>query len=337
MTLFSWSKTPADNDDADVTINAREGWSPRVVNNAVRGVMAAVAKWRDDLSGNLVTGGTSTAYTLTTNQGFTSLSDGLEVSCRMSATNGANPTLNVDGLGARAIAGSYGKAIPARALAYGSVCRFTYNSTDNKWIFHGYFRGVEVGTVVDFAGATAPSLWLMCYGQAVSRTTYAELYDVIGTAHGAGDGSTTFNLPDCRGRVVAGKDDMGGSSANRLTNQSGGLNGATLGATGGAETHELTEGQLPAHTHGAGTYETASGGAHTHNLEIPTKANESGSGGIAAGSDSSAGNVTVSAGAQSSGAHTHTISGSSGSTGSGTAHNNVQPTIVFNKIIFAGV
>jgi microcystin-dependent protein len=60
-----------------------------------------------------------------------------------------------------------------------------------------------------------------------------------------GDGSTTCNIPDCRGRVIAGKDDMGGTSANRLTNQSGGLNGDTLGAMGGSETHTLTEAQLP--------------------------------------------------------------------------------------------
>lgn len=72
------------------------------------------------------------------------------------------------------------------------------------------------GTVLPFAGSAAPIGWLLCYGQAVSRTTYANLFAAIGTAYGAGDGSTTFNVPDLRGRVAAGKDDMGGTAASRL-------------------------------------------------------------------------------------------------------------------------
>lgn len=101
------------------------------------------------------------------------------------------------------------------------------------------------GMLMPYAGATAPTGWLLCYGQAVSRTTYADLFSVVGTTYGAGDGSTTFNLPDLRGRAIAGKDDMGGTSANRLTNQTGGLNGDTLGDTGGSETHTLSLTELP--------------------------------------------------------------------------------------------
>lgn len=62
-----------------------------------------------------------------------------------------------------------------------------------------------VGTVFPFAGSSAPSTWLICDGSAVSRSTYADLFAVIGTTYGTGDGSTTFNLPDCRGRMVVGK------------------------------------------------------------------------------------------------------------------------------------
>lgn len=71
------------------------------------------------------------------------------------------------------------------------------------------FGGAPSGVVLPFAGSTAPSGWLLCFGQAVSRTTYASLFAAIGTAFGVGDGSTTFNLPDMRGRVPGGKDDMG--------------------------------------------------------------------------------------------------------------------------------
>lgn len=89
------------------------------------------------------------------------------------------------------------------------------------------------GKVDYFAGSSAPTGYLLCDGSAVSRTTYADLYAVIGDTYGSGDGSTTFNLPDIRGRVIAGKDNMGGSSANRLTSD---IDGDTLGNTGGRET-----------------------------------------------------------------------------------------------------
>ncbi|MDT9105773.1 phage tail protein, partial [Escherichia coli] len=83
------------------------------------------------------------------------------------------------------------------------------------------------GTVLDFAGTTAPNGWLMCYGQAVSRTTYPNLFAAVGTTFGAGDGATTFNLPDARGRAVIGKDDMGGAAANRVTTAGGGIDAKT--------------------------------------------------------------------------------------------------------------
>lgn len=104
-------------------------------------------------------------------------------------------------------------------------------------------RVTPAGVVSDFAGATAPEGWLLCFGQAIDRTDYADLFEAIGTTYGVGDGSTTFNIPDARGRVIAGQDDMGGSSANRLTGLAGGVEGDTLGASGGAETgiHALSD------------------------------------------------------------------------------------------------
>lgn len=109
---------------------------------------------------------------------------------------------------------------------------------------------VPVGVVVPFAGSTSPAGWELCYGQAISRTTYAGLFATIGTTYGSGDGSTTFNVPDLRGRVSAGKDDMGGTAASRLTSTV--LTASnTLGATGGTQTHTLTSAQsgVPAHSH----------------------------------------------------------------------------------------
>lgn len=158
MTLFTWSQTAADNDDADTSVNVREGWAPSIINNSIRALMAAIAKWRDDMSGNLVTAGTSTAYTLTTNQVFTALTDGLSVTCRMSATNGATPTLNVDGRGAKSIATVYGTAVPTGALLSGGVYSFTYDSTDDKWIVQGRFGdGYNATNTPDLAAIEAIS------------------------------------------------------------------------------------------------------------------------------------------------------------------------------------
>jgi microcystin-dependent protein len=100
---------------------------------------------------------------------------------------------------------------------------------------------VPVGVVNPFAGATAPAGWLLCSGQLVSRTTYPVLFTTIGTTYGAGDGSTTFAIPDMRGRAVAGVDNMGGTTASRVTATSG-ITGTTLGATGGDE-------RVQTHTH----------------------------------------------------------------------------------------
>lgn len=184
---------------------------------------------------------------------------------------------------------------------------------------------VPTGTVLDFAGASAPTGYLLCYGQEVSRTTYSALFTVLGTLYGAGDSSTTFNLPDCRGRVVAGQDDMGGTSANRLTGLSGGVDGDTLGAAGGAESHTLTEAQLAAHNH------TATDAGHTHAQPSDTNgyfAYDT-SGAIAAFSTGGASYQFTAPTTTGSGTAAITV----GNSGSDEAHNNVQPTIIFNKII----
>jgi microcystin-dependent protein len=166
---------------------------------------------------------------------------------------------------------------------------------------------VPSGTFFPYAGASAPSGYLLSFGQAISRSTYADLFSAISTTYGVGDGSSTFNVPDLRGRVVAGQDDMGGTSANRLTGTSGSVNGDTLGGTGGAETHTLTTAQLAAHTHGwAYAFDDNYDGGN-----IPVV-------GINANS----------AVVQSAETITQTAS-----TGGGGAHNNVQPTIILNYII----
>lgn len=110
-----------------------------------------------------------------------------------------------------------------------------------------------IGEVRFFAGPASaiPSQWYLCFGQLVSRTTFASLFAVIGTTWGAGDGSTTFALPDLRGKAMFGVDNMGGTPANIVTAGVSGIAGATLGAVGGNQavqthTHTLND---PTHTH----------------------------------------------------------------------------------------
>lgn len=101
------------------------------------------------------------------------------------------------------------------------------------------------GTVLPYAGSSAPTGYLLCYGQAVSRTTYAALFAIIGETYGAGDSTTTFNVPDLRGRFPLGKDNMGGSSANRVTD----TDADTLGGADGDELKNLEHAHTIAHTH----------------------------------------------------------------------------------------
>lgn len=152
--------------------------------------------------------------------------------------------------------------------------------------------GNPTGAILDFAGTTAPPGYLLCNGSLVSRTTYAALFAIIGVQYGAGDGSTTFQLPDVRGRFRLGKDDMGGTPANRVTSAQADV----LGGNGGAETHTLTIGEMP---------------AHSHNVPMFT-----------GGEDGGARNTLGGGGAQ-----------STTSAGGGQAHNNMPPYITFNAII----
>jgi microcystin-dependent protein len=157
------------------------------------------------------------------------------------------------------------------------------------------------GAIKFYAGSSAPAGYLFCNGVPVSRTTYSILFSIIGTGFGSGDGTTTFNLPDLRGRVPLGLDNMGGLSATRISSASvGGANAATLGGSGGAETHTLITAEMPSHTHTS-----------------PVSA-------IANSATPNSGSVATSVSA---------VASVTSSSGSGNAHSNTQPWLALNYII----
>src|SRR5882724_2797773 len=139
MTLFLWSQTAATNNTIDSTVNWREGQAPSTVNNSARAMMAAIAKWRDDIAGTLTTAGTSTAYTIATSQGLTSLVNGTGLLIQFHTANGASPVINVDSLGSKALTTDGATAVPATALRSGGTYHITYRSAVDKWIVESYF------------------------------------------------------------------------------------------------------------------------------------------------------------------------------------------------------
>lgn len=183
---------------------------------------------------------------------------------------------------------------------------------------------LPVGAVIDYAGTNAPTGWLLCFGQSLPRATYPDLFAAIGTAYG-GVGQN-FNLPDCRGRVVAARDDMGGVDAGRLTFF--GVAAKLLGGVFGAASHILTMAQMAKHSHGG---DTGPNGQHTHNTILQNRRGADGNAGANSGWD--AGDVglasNISKPTTEAPNHTHTIL----EQGNDEAHTNAQPTIIMNKII----
>ena len=210
----------------------------------------------------------------------------------------------------------------------------------------------SLGVALPYFGVTAPaSAFALPFGQAISRTTYVNLFNLIATTYGAGDGATTFNLPDLRGYLLAGKDDMGGAAASRITAGASGIDGTVLGAAGGAQTVTLITGQMPAHNHGVNDpahNHAVSDPTHAHGVSDPTHAHTytdvsvPGAVSLTAGA-SSFGGLNATAGAATGISINAAFTGiginlaatgiSIQNTGGGGAHQNMPPTRICNFIM----
>ena len=299
---------------------------------------AGIATQQFNDESGVVTTGTATAYLADSNRSGLALVDGLSIVIRPHVTNGKDPTLNVEGLGARALQNFSAQNIEQGYLRAGMPVKVTYQASTTSWLIHGQTNddGFPSDLKASFQMADHGN-WLLCDGRAVSRTIYNRLFAVLGTKCGAGDGATTFNIPDLRGRVLAGADNMGGVSANRITVGVSGIDATVLGQAGGSQSHTLVTAELPAHTHAvAGT--TDAGGAHNHTTGAATKIIEAPSQSVTnIVSDYNAGaglpDVIMAQSMTAAPDHTHGVNFTSGSTGTGAVHRNVQPSMVVHHFI----
>ena len=241
------------------------------------------------------------------------LTNNLRVTFQCGFTNTNTWTLNVNSTGVKNV---FRKTQLGISAAVGGECITGHPTTvvwdGTEYVIDGPIR--VVGAIVDYGGSTAPPGALLTDGSAIARTgQFADLFTVIGTNFGVGNGVTTYNVPDTRGRAIAGIDTNQGGFANRVTNAISGITATTLGAVGGdqslqAHSHTITD---PAHTHTATTTaDVVAGGA-----------------GSATGANFSltTGTVTVNA----------ALTGITGTNNTGAgASQNMPPTLIATKIIY---
>lgn len=172
---------------------------------------------------------------------------------------------------------------------------------------------IPVGSLMPYAGASAPTGWLLCDGSAVSQATYAGLYAVIGTTYGA-PGGGNFNLPDLRG-----KSPLGVNNGGLPNGENGSYSTRNRADSGGEETHVISTAEMPSHQHG---------GSNSYAVTVwqgVASPPSSGSSEILGGTGGTGASGTTPPGAE--------IAGSTGSAGSGSAHNTMHPYVVVNYII----
>lgn len=240
MSLFSWIQSQVNGNAcaATVTTNVLKGDGSGNTTSAVSGT--------DYLAPNadyIVGAGSANAYTTTFIPAITALTDGIKYRFKANISNTGASTLNANSLGVKPIVNWYGNPLVGGEIVASANIEVTYNTSFNggngAWVIENTIALPPVGSTMRWKTSTAPAGWLVCGGQAVSRTVYSALFSLLGTTYGAGDGSSTFNLPN---------------STDRMNIGAGNLYG--LGSTGGSK-----DAIVVSHTHTA----TVTDPGHAHN------------------------------------------------------------------------
>lgn len=326
MAIWQWSTTATNNATADPTMDWQTGIPPSIITPNMRAMMAAIANWYGDIGGLNEPTGSPPTYVLSTKEGLQTPtpSTGSIIAFNVTQTNVGNDTLAVDGGNAYPICTQAGVPVGANVLIPYTPYTVVFNGTD--WLlfnFYGQPFVVPIGAMMDWVGFAAPSSnFALPYGQSLNTTTYATLFNLIGYTYG-GSGSY-FQLPDVRGRVVAGLDNMGGSAAGRIGtvySPDTGLTivGTTVGSAGGSQTHVQEQTELAQFTPSGSV---SISGTQNLGAYINTSGGTSGQAGASFGSNS----VTVNFANASASFSGNTI-------GSSAAMAWLQPTMMLNKII----
>lgn len=317
--------------DANNTARFPENMQFRNVNDSARALEGMLAREHKDGSGTLSSSGSGNAYTVTTNRTISAYYTGMRLSFIANHANTGAATLNVNSLGAKAIVAADGSSLGSGDIIANQHIDVVYSTTRGNFQLVGgrgvsssadvLARVVKVGSVLPWPTATIPGGWLECDGSAVSRTTYAALFAEIGTTYGAGNGSTTFNLPDYRGYFLRGHDGGAGVDPDRAsrTNRGDGTTGDSVGTKQGD--------QYTAHNHAFSATTGVDSGDHQHTTSVPAGASVA----VQAGASYDVPRYTFIGYASSSenSNHTHSVSGTSVSSGG----NETRPDNIYVKFI----
>jgi microcystin-dependent protein len=293
------------------------------------GQAGAMLQQGDEQSGASTFGidtGVANAYSTTLTPALTVLTMGETLRFKAANSNTGPSTINF-GTGAAPLVNAQGLPLSGGEIIAGYVYECYWNGANFNLAMPSLVN-IPTGLLTPYAGGSVPTGWLACIGQAVGRTVYPALFAVIGTVYGGGDGTTTFNLPDTRGRVVAGLD--GGQ--NRLTNATMTPNGNTLGATGGQQTEAASVSV-------SGTVSV--GGGTSGSLSVNVSGTSSGPSapfqsivdGTGSGVASSGHTHNENLGGGTSGSLSVSANGGNSMSGATAAVTNVQPTLIASYMI----
>lgn len=260
--LWQWSTTPATNATIDPSVNWGLGMAPSAVGPSMRAMMSRTAEYRDDISGSLLTAGSSTAYSVTTNQANagngicgsgTVPIDGQMIAVTAHVTNGASPVIAVDNCTAAGICTNPSVAVAPGALSALTPYALKYSVSSTCWVLHNFYGNpfaLPLGALMPYTGATVPSAnYVFPAGQCLSTTTYSVYWVALGSPGVGGCSAGNFPVIDLRGRALAALDNLNGSAASVMTNAAAGC-GTTFTSVGtvcanGNETYTLPLAQVP--------------------------------------------------------------------------------------------